>query len=167
MAATPDSDLPALALKLTGRALDAAVLPALLRAGPAREASTAADPFLAAGTFEVVRAFDLSPAGRAAVDGVHDERVEVHPGQVLVLELADGTTLVTSAARLHEDLQRVAPDAGATETGVLVLDRVRPRGVVSRGLGDSLGRLVAKLFVLDRGAASDAILDEAIDKVRD
>lgn len=167
MAVTHDSDSPALALKLTGRALGTAALPALLRTGSARAASMAADPFLAAGTFEVVQAFDLGPAGRAAADGVRDEHVEVRPGQVLVLELADGTTLVTSAARLHEDLLRVAPDPAAIAAGELALDRIGPQGAVSRGLSDSLGRLVARLFVLDRGSAADAILDAALDKVRE
>jgi CHAT domain-containing protein len=83
---------------------------------------------------------------------------------VLVLELPDGTTLITSGARLEDELKRVAPEAASA--GALKLDEVQPRGAASRGLLDSLGRLVSRVFVLDRGGVADAIIDEALEQVR-
>lgn len=159
------SDTAPLTLTLTGNRINAPELPLLLRPSATRAAAAVPDPFLPDDYLRVVEAYDLTPAGRSAVTAVQDVDLEVLPGQLLVLELPDGTTLITSGERLEEELQRVAPEA--VGAGAVSLDAVQPRGAVSRGLVDSLGRMVGKVFVLDRGGLADAILDEAIDKVRE
>ena len=160
------SDIPstAVALQVTGSRIPNPEVPALLRAGSVRGTAGAPDPFLPDGYLRVVDAFDLGPAGRAAAGAVSDVELPVLPGQVLVLELPDGTTLVTSGARLKEELDRVAPEA--TGRAAVRLDDVQPRGAASRGLLDSLGRLVAKVVVLDSGSVPDAIIDDALAEVR-
>jgi CHAT domain-containing protein len=159
------TDASTLTLKLSGSRTGETELPALLRGGPVRGATASADPFLPDDYLRVVEAYDLTPAGRSAAAAVSDVDVRVEPGQVLVLELPDGTTLVTSGARLEEELRRVAPES--VQDRSIALDTVQPRGAVSRGIFDSLGRLVGRVFVLDRGGVGDAILDEAIEKVRE
>lgn len=158
------ADAP-LTLKLSGSPVPTPEMPALLRAGTVRGGPPGADPFLPEGYLRVGAAFDLSTVGRSAPTAVTDVELGVAPGQVLVLELPDGSTLITSGDRLAEELRRVAPDAVTTRT--LELDAVQARGAASRGLLDSLGRLVAKVFVLDCAAAPDAIVEEALGKVRE
>lgn len=158
------TDANTLSLTLTGSSIEAPELPTLLRAGAQRATTLVADAFLPDDYLRVVEAYDLTPAGRSAAT-VETVAVSVRPGQVLVLELPDGTTLITSGERLEQELTRVAPEA--VEKRGIVLDNVRPGGAASRGLLDSLGGLVSKVFVLGRGGLADAILEEAIDKVRE
>ena len=160
----PDPTASPLILKLTGSRIDKPDVPALLRAGAARSTRPVADPFLPDDYVRVVDAFDLSPGGRSAPKAQKEVELQVKPGQLLVLELPDGTTLITSGGRLEDELQRVAPEA--VGRGAVGLDDVLPRGAASRGLLDSLGRLVSKVFVLDGGGVVDAIIDEALDEVR-
>src|SRR5512143_151609 len=131
----PDPTDSTLTLKLTGNRIDKPDVPALLRAGAARGTRPVADPFLPDDYLRIVEAFDLSPAGRSAPTAVSDVDLPVQPGQILVLELPDGTTLITSGEWLEEELQRVAPEA--VGQGAVVLDSVQPRGAASRGLIDS------------------------------
>jgi pimeloyl-ACP methyl ester carboxylesterase len=150
-------------LKLTGNRIDKPVVPTLLRSGAARSTRPVADPFLPDDYVRVVEAFDLSPGGRSAPTAQKEVELQVTPGQVLVLELPDGTTLITSGGRLQDELQRVAPEA--VSQGAVRLDDLLPRGAASRGLLESLGRLASKVFVLSGGGA-DLIIDEALDEVR-
>lgn len=132
----PDPTASPLILKLTGSRIDKPDVPALLRAGAARSTRPVADPFLPDDYVRVVDAFDLSPGGRSAPKAQKEVELQVKPGQLLVLELPDGTTLITSGGRLEDELQRVAPEA--VGRGAVGLDDVLPRGAASRGLLDSL-----------------------------
>ncbi|MGB0127774.1 MAG: CHAT domain-containing protein, partial [Rhodocyclaceae bacterium] len=158
-----DTTSSQLTLKLTGSRIEKPELPALLRAGVRRGARPVADPFLPDGYLRVVDAIDLSSTGRAASTR-NDFDVPVESGQVFVLELPDGTTLITSGARLQRELQRVAPEA--VGEGELNLDKVLPRGAASRGIVESLGHLLSRITVLERAVVADAIIDEAIEQVR-
>jgi len=102
----PDSTQSSLTLKLTGSRIDKPDVPALLRAGTARGTRPVADPFLPDDYLRVVDAFDLSPGGRSAPTAQKEVELPVQPGQLLVLELPDGTTLITSGGRLEDELQR-------------------------------------------------------------
>jgi len=158
-----DTTLAPLTLKLTGSRIASADVPALLRPGAVRGGPAVADQFLPEGYLRVMAAYDLSATGRSAPGAASDIDLAVKPGEVLVLELPDGTTLITSGTRLRDELQRVAPEASSQDT--IRLDDVLPRGAASRGLLDSLGRLVARVSVLE-GGVKDGILDEAIEEVR-
>jgi len=157
------TDASKLTLTLTGSRLAATDLPGLLQSAATRAGAAAADPFLPDDYLRIVEAYDLTPAGRAAA--AHEVDVEVSAGQVLLLELPDGTTLITSGERLRDELHRVAPES--VRDGGFAFDAVVPRGAASRGTVDSLGRLIGKVFVLGRGSATDAILDEALEKARE
>ncbi len=160
-----DANDTTLTLKLTGSPIAGPEVPSVLRVGTVRGRAAGADPFLPDDYLRVDEAYDLTPSGRSAPTTVSDVDIDVAPGQVLVLELPDGSTLITSGARLHEELERVAPDSVGVRS--VELDNVHSRGAASRGLVDSLGRLVAKVFVLDTGVVPDAIIDEALAKVRE
>ena len=150
-------------LKLTGSRLTVPQVPALLRAAAARDASGVADPFLPDDYLRTVAAYDISLTGRSSATTEPDLEIPLEPGQILVLELADGTTLITSGARFQDELRRVAPES--IDEGRVKLDDIKPRGAASRGLVDSLGRLVSKVSVLSVGEAADTIIDTALAKL--
>ena len=152
-------------LKLTGSRLTVPHVPALLRAAAARDAAGAADPFLPDDYLRTVAAYDISPTGRSGATTEPDIEISLAPGQILVLELADGTTLITSGARLQDELRRVALES--VDAGRIKLDDIKPRGAASRGLVDSLGRLVSKVSVLSVREAADTIIDAALANLRD
>ena len=118
------------------------------------------DAFLPAGYIQVKTAFELAPTARAAA-AVPDRDDAVAGDDVLVLELGDGGTLVTSAARLQAALARNHPELLGTDGGIL-LDRLNQDEQLSRGLLDgAFGGLVRKMFALSLAQAPDGILQDA------
>ncbi len=96
-------------IRLSGRAAQAPRLPPLLQ-GAARSADQRADPFLPEGYLEPTGTFDVGPAARGGDDGVVQQRIEARPQEIVVLELTDGSALVTSAARLRAALEQARPE---------------------------------------------------------
>ncbi|HOM13069.1 MAG TPA: hypothetical protein PLB41_07095 [Rubrivivax sp.] len=94
-------------IKLTGR-VDAPALPALL-SGASRTAGASGDDFLPPGYLRPTGSFDVGGAARS-VEGAAALQHEAAADEVVVLELADGGTLVTSAERLRDALARSHPD---------------------------------------------------------
>ncbi len=81
---------------------------------------------------------------------------------MVVLELADGGTLITSAARLRESLAAASP-TGSTPTAAS-FEKLRAEGAAAqRGFGDAVGGLVSKVFTLVAGETKDEIIDAALD----
>jgi len=78
----------------------------------------------------VVQAFDLSPSGRSAPTVVKGFDLDIKPGQAVVLQLPDGTTLTTGGACLESELRRVTPDS--VGSGTVDLDRLRAPGSLIR-----------------------------------
>ena len=148
-----------IALSLTGREIDAALPSALM--GAARSATGGDDVFLPAGYLQPVRTFDVGPAARGSAVGVVRQTHVARPDEVIVLELADGATLVTSAERLRATLRQTHPEMLDGDT--ILLEKLRAEGAApGRGLGDALGGLVSKVFTLAVGAAPDAIVEAAL-----
>lgn len=118
------------------------------------------DEFLPAGFLAPRRTVDVGPVARSA-EGAADTCHDAADGEVLVLELADGGTLVTSAARLRDALRRSRPELVAPD-GTLRLDRLRELGETSRGFGEAIGSLVSKVFSFGvQDEADSGILAEA------
>src|SRR5690348_3102206 len=119
-------------IQLTGREEVPALPPLLARAS--RSADGQPDPFLPAGYLRPTSTFDVGATARSAAAAVSVER-DVRADELIVLELADGGTLVTSAAQLRETLQRTHPDWLQAD-GSLPLEKLRASGAApGRGLG--------------------------------
>lgn len=146
-----------IAITVDGRKL-APALPALL-ARARRGAAAADDPFLPAGYLQPRASFDLSAAARSGAGGGGEQRIESAAGDVLVVELVDGSTFVTSAERLAAAIATTRPEWIGAD-GTVQFDRLRAEGA-SRGLGDAAGAIVAKVFALAVGEAADPIIDAA------
>ncbi|MEO6408338.1 MAG: CHAT domain-containing protein [Burkholderiaceae bacterium] len=149
------------AIKLTGRRLEP-VLPALLRSA-SRAVGQSDDPFLPSGYLRPRASFDVGPAARGVGDGAA-ETVHAAAGddEVLVLELADGSTFITSAEKLKASLQQSRPDLIGAD-GEVLFEKLRAEGAAARGfVGDAaaavVGGLVSKVHAVLVGKAGDAIV---------
>ena len=146
-------------LTLNGRKT-APTLPTLLRSAR-RGAGEADDPFLPAGYLQPRASFDVDPAARGVADGGGEQRHVSAADEVLVLELADGSTFITSAARLKAALEVSHPELIGAD-GAILFEQLRAEGAASRGLvGDVIGGLVSKVFALAVGESDDDILKAA------
>jgi hypothetical protein len=140
------------------------VLPPSLRPA-SRSAAAGDDPFLPAGYLIPKAAFELGASSRAGVAGPVAQRHEAAPDDVLVLELSDGGTFVTSAARLKDALALSRPELIGAD-GEIRFELLREPGSAARsGLGSAIG-LVAKVFALALGG-DDSILDAAREWLRE
>ena len=84
-----------------------------------------------------------------------------------MLELADGGTLITSASRLRESLARSQPD-WLDADGSIPFEKLRAEGAAAqRGFGEAVGGLVSKVFTLVAGEKKDAIIDAALDWLKE
>ncbi|WP_051244478.1 CHAT domain-containing protein [Azohydromonas australica] len=122
------------------------VQPAFLNnAGRSADAG-ARDELLPDGLVEVTSAVLVGPASREAGTGVPVRTIEAADGEVLLLELEDGSTLVTSAAQLRASLQRSHPEWVTGDT--IRLDLLnQASGGPSRGLmGDVAKAVVKRVF---------------------
>ena len=146
-------------IQLRGREEEAALPPLLARAS--RSAEGQPDAFLPAGYLRPTATFDVGAGARGAAAAVAVQR-DLRDDELIVLELADGGTLVTSAAQLRETLQRTHPDWLEGDGG-LPLEKLRAVGAApGRGLGEALGGLVSKVYTLVAGEAQDEIIDIAL-----
>lgn len=156
-------------LRLTGRELDPA-LPAFLQSA-SRGSDAAQDEFLPAGYLKPVKTFDVGPAARD-IAGAKDAKHDTQDDEIVVLELTDGSTFITSAARLRESLAQSHPEM-LGPNGEILLEKLQQEGIATRGVvGDAIGGLVRKIFTFVVGAKQDDIIAEAAkklaaDKVKD
>ncbi len=159
-AATPSS------LRFRGRRLAPPSLASLLHSASRGVQPTRDDDFLPTGYLQVTQAHDLGAGVRGRSDSV-DTTLAGSGDEVLVLELADGGTLITSAQRLKDALARNRPDLIGAE-GAVLFDRLSTGDEAARGVpADLAGGLVSKVFTLLVGASgsSDPIIDLARDKL--
>ncbi len=96
-----------ISIKLTGRAEEPA-LPAVLGSA-SRAADGQGDDFLPRDYLRATGTYDVGAAARSIEGGAALER-DAQADEVVVLELADGSTLITSAERLRDALARSRPD---------------------------------------------------------
>nr|WP_316639628.1 CHAT domain-containing protein [uncultured Roseateles sp.] len=150
-------------IKLIGRA-DKPRLPTLLlptaRSGSARE-----DPFLPPTYLQPRLTLDVGTAARSAGEGTAEQQHGLGADEVLVLELADGSSLITSAQRLRASLEQTHP-ALLGAGGTILLEKLRAQGAApGRGLGEAVGGLISKVFSLAVGQQPDAIIGDALAQV--
>ncbi|MBO3715604.1 MAG: hypothetical protein J5X23_11630 [Candidatus Accumulibacter sp.] len=149
-------------LHLTGRQTDKDRLPALLQSA-SRSAGAAEDLFLPAGYLQTRACFEVGPAARGV--GGAAQQYESADDEVLVVELADGGVLITSAASLKASLERSRPELIGSG-GEILFDQLRSEGAAARGVvGEAVGGLVSRVFALTVGVSSDAIIDDARKKL--
>ena len=147
-------------LELRGREADKPQLPDVF-ANVSRSADPATSVFLPATYLVARKTYDVGPTARSATDGQPAQHHDAEDDEVLVLELADGGTLVTSAGRLRDALLRSHPQAVAPD-GTLLLEKLRADGAAPRGfLADAVGGLVSRVFTLGVGD-TDPIIASAL-----
>lgn len=151
-------------LELTGRETDAA-LPGVLLGAARAPGGGAEDIFLPAGYLVPTRTFDVGPAARGAAGALRQSH-EADADEVIVLELADGATLVTSAGRLRAALRLAHPELLDGDT--ILLEKLRASAAApGRGWGEALGGVISKVYLLAAGKVPDAILDAALGQLKD
>jgi len=145
-------------LRLTGRELDPA-LPAFLQPA-SRGSETQQDEFFPAGYLKPVKTFDVGAATRdvaGAKETTHDPRDD----EIVVLELTDGSSFITSATSLRASLEQSHPEMLGAD-GEILLEKLQQESAVTRGLiGDAIGGLVRKVFTFVVGAKPDDIIADA------
>ncbi len=129
-----------------------------------RSAAAAAqdDAFLPDGYLQVVAAHDLGPTARGHSDAF-ETTLAGSDDEVLVLELADGGTLITSTRGLTDALARNQPALIGADGAVLFDQLVGGDDAARSLLSDLVGGLISKVFKLVVGGLqpSDLILDAA------
>jgi hypothetical protein len=155
----PDSSTRSpVSLALTGIESDPS-LPAAL-SSTARSTDGADDVFLPPGYLVPKRTFDVGPVARSAAAGAGPQEHQAEADEVVVLELADGGTFVTSAGRLRGALQLAHPELVDGDT--ILLEQLRAESALpSRGLASLIGGVISKVHLLTAGRAPDAITDTA------
>lgn len=147
-------------LDRVGRKDDTPQRPGLLQGGAARGADAAAESlFLPPGLVEIQASFQIGTGTRG--DPVGSDDLEAPNDEVLLLELDDGSTLITSAGKLHAALFASRPDLIGPDDEI-AFDRLREEGAASRGGLASAGRLVSRLFSAVVGGKPDALLEDAV-----
>lgn len=149
-------------LHLTANQKVQAVLPALLQ--PAwRAAGEDEDPFLPAAYLQTRACFEVGAAVRGAAAVV--QQYAAQADEVLVIELADGGVLITSASRLKSSLERSRPALIGSQ-GEILFDQLCSAGATSRGvIGEAVGGLISRVFALAVGVSSDPIIEAARKKL--
>ncbi len=148
------------AIELLGQPAPQARLPDLF-AGVSRDVDPARSVFLPEGYLVPRGTWDVGARTRDS-GAAATLRHRAGDDEVLVLELADGSILVSSAARLAASLRRTHPELIAPD-GTLLLEQLRASGAQARGaFGEAVGGLVAKVFSVGVGARPDDIVADAL-----
>jgi len=153
-------------LKLRGAPLSPDRLPRAFEGSQRSAANSQDDPFLPRGLLKVDTAHDLSNSARSSDAGRISRDVRSSVGQVVVMELPEGITVVTHPENLRETIRRVDPNA-VDASGAIVFDSaMRARGAAMRGsLGDAmsegLNSIVSQIYTVTVGQVADPIIDAA------
>src|SRR6266850_397773 len=150
-----------ISLKLTGVPIAHPNLPSALRPATRSAGGARVDEFLPDGYLKITSAFEVGQRSRSTPEGVIEKTIQAADDEVVVLEMSDGVTVITSAAKLRESLKRVKPKAVEAD-GTLKLDALHERAEESRGvIGDWASDLVSRVFTLTVGEIADPIIDAA------
>ncbi len=109
------------------------------------------DPFLPAGLLRVDAALDLGPTARSGPGGQNEQTLRPVQGQVMVLELPEGVTLISHPANLRDVLQRINPNAIDADGALKLDEALRERSTMT---GTSVG---TNAGAATRGSVSDWI----------
>lgn len=140
-------------------------LPAALTGASRAAGENEPDPFLPANYLRAVTAIDVGGTSRGDEPAAAQER-RAAPDEVVVLELADGGVLITSASRLRASLERANPGAIGAD-GALLLDQLADGRSASRSVAGAIGSIVQRVFSVVAGEERDDIVEEALKSVAD
>jgi CHAT domain-containing protein len=153
-------------LKVRGRRLPSTASPALFKSATRGSPDAEDNPFLPRDFVTVEEAIDLSIASRSTDAGSEPHDVEGTRGEVVILEMADGVTVITSPETLAETIARIDPSAIDAEGKLVLQGALATRSATVRGgLADGIEGLVNRFFKLTIGKVSDPILDAAKQKL--
>lgn len=156
---TPDQGAP-----VRFKGLPAALppgIPAALR--PTTRADGApADPLNIAGFLGPAKVYDL---GKRRGAGEQPKELDAKADEVVVLELTDGDTLLTTASKLRQTLLRSHPELVDAD-GNIDFEKLGEIGIAGATRGGGVRGLLSKLFVFASGGV-DGLIDAAKDLVAD
>ncbi len=89
-----------ISLKLTGAPIAHPNLPNVLRSALRGVDGARADEFLPDGYLKITAAFEVGQRARSTPEGVVEKTMQAADDEVVVLEMSDGVTVITSAAKL-------------------------------------------------------------------
>ena len=89
-----------ISLKLTGAPIAHPNLPSALRPATRSAGGARADEFLPDGYLKITSAFEVGQRSRSTPEGVVEKTIQAADDEVVVLEMADGVTVITSAESL-------------------------------------------------------------------
>lgn len=152
-------------LRVRGVKLPPGTQPAFLQDARRSTGGLNADEvFLPRNWVQVEEVVDLSSTARSSAAGAEQD-VDAREGQVLVLELQDGVTLITSPSRLKATLASIDPATLDAEGRIRLDAALKSRGPAVRGfwsdIGDGLQGIVSRIFTLTVGAVADPIIEQA------
>ncbi len=152
--------------KLRAAPLPEGRLPRAFQDGQRSAGSFEDDPFLPRRLLKVDQALDLSAAARSTEAGREPRALGAVAGQVVVLELPDGVTVVTHPDHLRETLERVDPQSVDADGAIDFERALRTRGAGLRGsfgdaLAGGLNAVVSRVYTLTVGQAADPIIEAA------
>jgi CHAT domain-containing protein/pimeloyl-ACP methyl ester carboxylesterase len=120
------------------------------------------DPFLPAGLLRVDTALDLGPTARSGPGGQGEQTLRPVQGQVMVLELPEGVTLISHPANLRDVLQRINPAAvdadGALKLDEALRERGASAGATNRG---GVSDWISGIFQMSVGTDNDPLIEAA------
>ena len=147
-------------LVLQGREA-APTLPPVLKPST-RSAGQAADVFLPPDYLRPTCTFDMGASARGSAEGLSEQTRNTDTNEIVVLELTDGSTFISNAGRLRDTLARTAPELLGRD-GEILLEKLREGTAAPRGfLGDAVGGLISKVFILAVKTGLDDILGDAV-----
>ncbi len=151
---------PVITLTIQGRE-SVPSLPSWLKPA-ARSVDQGDDEFLPPGYLKPKSSFDVAATARGTVDGAATRSHTAAADEIVVLELTDGSTFISSAARLRDTLRQTHPEL-VGPGGEILLEKLRADGSVPRGfLSAAAGGLISKVFTLVTQPQGDGILAEAL-----
>jgi CHAT domain-containing protein len=148
-----------ISIRLSGRPAPQPSLPPLFAPASRTAGGAQGDEFLPPGYLKPVASVDIGVAARSTGSATA-EVLSPEPQELVLLELEDGSTLVTSAARLQEAVERSHPDW--LEGGAIPFEKLRTAGAEpGRGFAEAVGGLITKVFTFT-AADDDEIIRDAL-----
>ena len=152
--------------KLRAAPLPEGRLPRAFQEAQRSAAAFEEDPFLPRRLLRVDQALDLSATARSTEAGQQPRAIGAIEGQVVVLELPDGVTVITHPDSLRETLERIDPQSADADGAVDFERALRTRGAGLRGsFGDALtaglNAVVSRVYTLTVGQAADPLIEAA------
>ncbi len=144
------------------------VLPKVL-GSTTRSAGSDRNPFINDRVLDVESVIDLKGGASRGSDDEKKRTVDIADNRVLSLEASDGTTLITRADKLRDDLSRLYPKkftAGIDAADQIDLSALEDQEAAARGVGDWIWSTLSVLKLKPDGLV-EAAKDKALELLKD